>query len=205
MPKVESNVINVFSPHDVAALLAACEREPVKWVAERNKAMLWLLLDTGIRVSELCSLTTDNVSIEQGYIRVRGKGRKQREVGLGRESRHALARFLYRFRPKSDDTHVFLSMRGGGLQRGGIWRILDRLGDAVGVDDVRCSPHTLRHTWASSALKSGMDVVRISRLLGHTSLAVTEHYLRSFDSKQARDGALSVADTFFSDKKGSRQ
>src|SRR5260221_9729170 len=111
MPKVEQKVIEVFTPQQIAALFRACEEDELPWLVERNKAILAILLDTGIRASELTDLTLERVHIalDEAYLVVNGKGRKQREVGLGKKSRNLLHRFISRYRPNvPGDTHVFL-------------------------------------------------------------------------------------------------
>jgi integrase/recombinase XerD len=200
MPKVEQKIVQTLSPAHISALVNAARSQECKATAERDAAIVLLLLDGGMRANELCNLTLDNIDIEQGYVRiVNAKGRKQRELGIGRECRRALGRYIHRYRPQTDDPHVFISHRTGeGLVYGGLWHTLRRLSRMAGLPDGTVRPHILRHSWSASALKAGMDVVRISRLLGHESLATTETYIRSFDSKQARDGAISVGDIFFS-------
>ncbi len=197
MPKVEQKVIEVFTPQHITALFKACEEDELPWLVERNKSILAVLLDTSIRASELTDLTLERVHIalDEAYLVVNGKGRKQREVGLGKKSRSLLHRYIYRYRPNvQGDSHVFLSKKGH-LCAQGVDKLLYRLRDRAGIEGVRCSAHTFRHTMACQYIEFGGDVMRLSRALGHTSLAVTQEYLKTFSSRQARRGGVSVFDS----------
>jgi integrase/recombinase XerD len=200
MPKREQKVIATFSKDDIQRLLAAASHglPQYPWFAERDKAILMLLLDTGIRANELCDLTLDRVRIstDDAYIIVNGKGRKQREVGLGQRSRTQLHRYIHRFRPQTlGELHVFLTRDHKPLHPEGLDRLLYRLRDETGIEGVRVSAHTFRHTFACAYLMDGGDIYRLSRLLGHTSVVVTEMYLRAFNSRDARRDRRSVLDS----------
>src|SRR5260221_9409553 len=197
MAKVEQKVIEVFTPQHITALFKACEEDELPWVVERNKSILAVPLDTSIRASELTDLTLERVHIalDEAYLVVNGKGRKQREVGLGKKSRSLLHRYIYRYRPNvQGDSHVFLSKKGH-LCAQGVDKLLYRLRDRAGIEGVRCWVHTFRHTMACQYIEFGGDVMRLSRALGHTSLAVTQEYLKTFSSRQARRGGVSVFDS----------
>lgn len=209
LPVREQILIPTFSKEQIDWLFRACRMTPVgteNFVA-RDHAIIAVLVDTGIRANELCTLTLDHVTLDQddAYLRVYGKGRKEREVGLGRHARNALARYIHRDRPRCDSPYVFLARGGVGgvhgkqpLTPGGLDQMLYRLRDRVGAErftGVRVSAHTFRHTFAVHYLANGGDVYKLARLLGHTSVAVTEGYLKSFKAKDARQG-MSVLDGF---------
>jgi site-specific recombinase XerD len=199
LPVREIKVIATWSSDQISRLFAVCE-------TKRDEAILGVLLDTGIRASELCTLTLDRtvLSDEDAYLIVNGKGRKQREVGLGRRARLALARYLHRERGRSDSPYVFLARDGRPLATEGLERMLYRLRDTAGREHfqgVRVSPHTARHTYAVNYLQAGGDLYRLSRLMGHTTVLVTEGYLRSFQQQDARRG-VSVLDTMASQRVG---
>ena len=201
MPKREKRIIEVFTRQQIDELLRACKRRYqsgyYKWLGERDKTIIMLLLDTGIRASELCGLTLDDVrlGVEDAYIVVSGKGRKQRECPLGKSTRNQLHTYLYRFRPDSKDTHVFLNRSGQALALEGLSAVLYELKQKTDIKGVRCSPHDFRHTFAYNFMAQGGDVLRLSRLLGHTDLGVTAEYLQAFTSRDARQGYVSVADS----------
>lgn len=198
MPKAEGKTVRVFEKRHIAALLRACDLEEWPWLAERNKAIIITLLDTGIRASELCGLTLDNtfLSSAEPYLIVRGKGSKEREVGLGKGARLQLHKYLTRFRPSSGSPWVFVSKKyqNEPLTYQGLEHLFKRLASRTEITGIRVSPHTFRHTYAFNFVQNGGDVMRLSRLLGHTSLAVTQEYLKCFTSREAR-GGRSVADT----------
>lgn len=197
IPKPEGKTVRVFERKHVNALLRACEDEELTWLMERDKAIIITLLDTGIRAAELCTLTLDNtyLSNAEPYLVVMGKGRKEREVGLGKGARSQLHRYIHRFRPSSNAPWVFLSKKYADepLTPTGLARLFTRLAERTEIDGVRVSPHTFRHTYAFNFVSGGGDVMRLSRLLGHTSLAVTAEYLKCFTSREAR-GGRSIAD-----------
>lgn len=197
MPHVDIKVIETFSPDQIKRLFAACEQDRTPALVMRDKAILSILLDTGIRASELCGLTLENIFLEpqEAFLRVFGKGRKQREVGLGKNARAALYRYIIRYRkaPK-EERHVFLTRIQQPLTLHGLEDLFHRLRDAAKITGVRCSPHTCRHTFAVNYLAAGGDVYKLSRLLGHTSVLVTENYLRAYQARDARKDGLSVLD-----------
>lgn len=200
MPKREQRVIPIFTKRQIDQLFAACERpgdQQYPWLAERDKTILMVLLDTGIRASELCDLNLDRVILDRQnpYIVVNGKGKKQREIGLGVRCRQQLHRYIHRDRPQTTHPQLFLTRDRQPLDPKGLAAFLYRLKKLTGITGVRCSPHDFRHHYAYHYIAQGGDVLRLSRLLGHTDLATTQHYLRAFDSRQARMEYLSVLDS----------
>lgn len=195
MPKVEKKVIRPFDSAQLEALFKAADANPVKSQAARDVAILSVLLDTGIRAAELCGLTVDNVVMkpDESYITVLGKGRKERQVGLGKKSRNALHRYITRFRPNGCP-YVFVAHGGTALTPLGLDKLLHRLRDKAGVTGVRVSAHTFRHTFSTSYMEASGDVFRLSRLLGHESVTTTEGYLKAFQATAARRGGVSVLD-----------
>lgn len=197
MPPVDIKVIETFSQEQIKRLFAACTTARTPALIARDRAILAVLLDTGIRASELCGLTLETVFLEpqEAFLRVCGKGRKQREIGLGKTARTALYRYITRYRKAAkEESHVFLTRIHRPLARPGLESLFYRLRDAAKITGVRCSPHTARHTFAVNYLAAGGDVYKLSRLLGHTSVTVTEHYLRAYQARDARKDGLSVLD-----------
>lgn len=195
MPRVEVKLIQTFSKDHVRALFAACDQEHSSALAERDQAILAVLLDTGIRARELCGLTLEHTLLDpqDPHLVVFGKGRKQRAVGpLGSKTRKLLRRYITSFRFAAGGVDTFVSH--GGMYSGqpitpnGLDQILYRLRDWAGIEGVRCSAHTFRHTYACNIMEQGGDIFKLSRLLGHTNVAVTHNYLRAFNQKAARDG-----------------
>lgn len=200
LPRVEQTVIEVFSPEQIELLFAAAEKQPY---AVRDKALLCVLLDTGARASEVIGLTLDCVWLDadDSYILVHGKGKKDREIALGRKARIALRRYITRYRKPATpkEQHVFLAGNTGKpLTRSGLFQIVAAIGRKAHIKGVRCSPHTARHTFACQSLMNGTDVYKLSRQMGHSSIRVTERYLGAIKAKQARQG-LSVLDHLMKD------
>jgi len=198
MPKIQQKIIEVFSAQQIKALFLACEKETSPLLVHRNKAILAVLIDTGIRAAELCTLTRQNVHImaREGYIRVTGKGDKEREIPLGAKSRQLLHKWLsqYRHNQGSDYPEVFLNYRGEHLTPNGLDQMIYELADRATITGVRCSAHTFRHTFALNFLMQGGDVYVLSRLMGHSSVQTTEVYLRALKADQARKAGKSVLD-----------
>jgi site-specific recombinase XerD len=196
MPRTEKKVIETLAPEHIRAMFAACEREYTPELVARDRAILSLLLDTGIRANELCSLTLENVHLDtqDAYLTVSGKGFKQREVGLGKQSRTTLHKYIRRYRiAPEDNPHVFLSRFKESMTVNGLDQMLYRLAAWCHVK-VRVSAHVWRHTYAMQYLKNGGDVYKLSRLMGHVGISVTEGYVRSLNQREARNG-LSVLDS----------
>jgi len=196
VPKKESKVIEVFTSDQIRAMADAASKECLQWLVYRDRAIVYILADTGIRASELCDLTLDRLHLDSDpYIKVTGKGRKEREVGLGRTARAALHKYITRYRRADKaEQHVFLGRTFEPLTRSGLDQLLYRLADWAHITGIRVSAHSYRHTYAINYLKQGGDVYKLARLLGHNSVSVTEVYLRAVSQRDARVGS-SVLDT----------
>ncbi len=197
MPRVKRSVIETFTPLQIRALFAACESEMTPAMQIRAKAILAVLLDTGIRASELLELELENVHLtpREGWLRVTGKGDKEREVGLGTKSCAYLHAWLRKYRKAPNgEQYVFLSHKRMPLTINGLDQLLYRLRDRAKITGVRVSAHVFRHTFAKNFLLQGGDVYSLSRILGHTSVQVTEIYARSVKAEQVRKTSKSVLD-----------
>jgi site-specific recombinase XerD len=161
LPRIEQQVIETFTPEQLQALLRATDKQ---LYSIRDKAIVSVLIDTGIRAAELCGLLLKNVWLDtdDSYIRVLGKGRKQREVPLGRVARIALRRYITRYRHPKDqgEQHVFIARGGKPLTVHGLLQVIEQLGERTRIRDVRVSPHTFRHTFAVQFLLNGGDIYR---------------------------------------------
>ncbi|HEV2580183.1 MAG TPA: site-specific integrase [Ktedonobacteraceae bacterium] len=147
-----------------------------------NYVLLLVLLDTGMRVSELCGLRVEDVLVSgsQGaFVRVFGKGRKEREIGLHPEVSKLLWKYIQKYRHPNhpDEKALFLGRRGEPFQVSGINSLLKRVKKASGIDGVRVLAHTFRHTFAKYYLKRGGEVFKLSREMGHSTVQVAEVYL----------------------------
>lgn len=178
LPKVPKKVVATFTPEQINNLLRAVDVRTAKGF--RDRLIMLVLLDTGIRLSELVGLRLEDVDFEQSCFLVRGKGNKERIVPFGAQVRRALWRYLSHFREGLDgpEAHeVFVSEQGYGLRSRAVQSMLRRLGQRAGISRVRCSPHTFRHTFAKQYLMYGGDVFSLQRILGHSSLEVVKMYV----------------------------
>ncbi len=188
-PKVGRYVIKTFTENQIRAMLVACDTSSM--VGFRDYTIIMLLLDTGIRGSELCGLTVDRVYLsvmDSAFIKVMGKGRKEREVGISIHVAECLWKYLYVHRKPKDRSvqALFINLFGAPLTLTGIEQMLQKVAKRAEVQGVRTSPHTFRHTFARMFLENGGDVYKLSLLLGHSSVVVTENYLKDFESRVAR-------------------
>ena len=146
----------------------------------RDRAMFEVMYSAGVRVSELVGLNVDQVKPEEAWIRVRGKGNKEREVPLGQTAVAALRRYLQRRwelnnRGRQDGEALFLNVRGGRLTARSVRRLLRDAQLRVGMEP-KISPHGLRHSFATHLLDAGADLRAIQEMLGHASLSTTQKY-----------------------------
>jgi integrase/recombinase XerD len=170
MPKVPQVIIETFSDEQLAALLDAPDKR--RWTGIRDRALLLTLLDTLCLVSELVGLDAECVDLKGRTIRVMGKGRKERELPLGKATCQALGRYVGAVDDLRPGDPFFISYRGRRLSRWYVREILAEYGRKAGIEGVRCSPHTLRHTGAKRFILVGGDVFTLQKLLGHTSLTM---------------------------------
>lgn len=158
----------------------------------RDKAILELLYATGCRVSEVSNLLLANLSLEEGYCLVEGKGSKQRMVPIGASARDAIRHYLADLRTQllgtrtaEESPWVILSRSGKRLRREAIWELVKRYALRSGIDPA-VSPHTLRHSFATHMLGGGADLRQIQELLGHASIQTTQIYTQVDTSRLKR-------------------
>jgi site-specific recombinase XerD len=189
-PKIEKPLIRVFTEEEIERLDAACDREAHgrsltpderKALAARDRAILWLLLSTGIRLSELCGLRFCDIDWDKGMIYVFGKGAKERVVPFGKVARQYLNTYLQYWRGKPTDPvndHVFIGVFGRPITYYSVKKIFERLKVKAGIQDKRVSAHTCRHWFAVNAIKNGMPSTVLQNLLGHERLEMINTYVR---------------------------
>jgi len=181
--KAQDTAIVRFTGEQIATLLAGCDRST--WGGTRDTAILLVLLRTGVRAAELCDLDMGDYDREAKTLRVRhGKGDKPRTVGVPDEARAAVEDWLYVMRTERDGP-LFPSERGHRLSTSGLRQMLERLERKTGVQPVHA--HRFRHTFAVQALKNGMDIYTLSRILGHATIAMSARYLRALQEEEAAE------------------
>lgn len=176
-PKIARPLPRPLGLDDVRRLLEAPPE--IETTGLRDRAILELLYGSGLRISELVGLDVDDIDVEEGSVRVLGKGGKERDVPLGRFARQAVEAYLTRARPSlatgRSRAALFLNARGGRLTRQGCAQILAKWVRAAGIDR-RVTLHSLRHSFATHLLEGGADVRVVQELLGHASVATTQIY-----------------------------
>ncbi len=177
-PKLPKRLPKDLSEKQVDALLDAPNIEVL--IEFRDKAMLEVLYATGLRVTELVSLTTENISLRQGVIRVLGKGKKERLVPLGEDAVDWVEHYMHDARSAllgeiSSDV-VFPSRRGQKMTRQTFWHRIKHYANIAQIDASSLSPHVLRHAFATHLLNNGADLRVVQLLLGHSDLSTTQIY-----------------------------
>jgi len=176
-PKLGRGLPKALSENQIEALLEA--PDTTRPLGLRDRAMLEVMYATGLRVSELCGLQLANLNLNQGVIRIMGKGQKERLVPLGGEAEDWLTRFLSDVRPGllkgSQSPFVFITARKTSLSRQAFWYMVRRHCRQAGIDKT-ISPHMLRHSFATHLLNHGADLRVVQLLLGHSDLSSTQIY-----------------------------
>jgi integrase/recombinase XerD len=176
-PRQARRLPRVLTVEEVDKLLAGPSGNEPRSL--RDRAMLELLYASGLRVSELVSLSTRDVDLEMGYVRCIGKGNRERIVPVGQSAIAALERYLALGRRElagaSDDSSLFITNRGAGMTRQGFWKIIRRRALEAGIA-AHITPHTLRHSFATHLLEHGADILSVQEMLGHVDIQTTQIY-----------------------------
>ncbi len=183
LPKPEKRVIVAFTTEHLEKILRSFDLSTE--MGFRDYVIVMLLLDTGMRLSEISGLTVD--AVHDDYVKVFGKGRQEREIGIYPEVSKLLWKYVHKYRHPLDPKEKALFLgRGKPLGVNGFKLVVKRLKQATGISDVRVSPHTFRHTFAKMYLDQGGELFKLSRELGHSDIQVTKVYLEDFGSTEAR-------------------
>ena len=176
-PKIGEHLPEVLSVEEVDRLEQACDLS--KWEGQRNRTIIEVLFSCGLRVSELINLRLSDLFLDEKFIRVMGKGKKERLVPISESAVKELQywfmdRNLMKIKP-GEEEFVFLNRRGGHLTRMMIFTIVRRLAEAAGIEKT-ISPHTLRHSFATALLEGGANLRAIQDMLGHERISTTQIY-----------------------------
>jgi integrase/recombinase XerD len=185
-PKIGRQLPDILSVEEIDRLITSIESRTVK--GRRNRAIIELLYSCGLRVSEVTSLQLGDLFFGEGYIRVMGKGDKQRLVPISDIARERVMLYLddrhLLVRSATDKKTLFLSNRGDALSRIMVFTIIRKAAQAAGIDKV-ISPHTLRHSFATHLLMGGASIRQVQDMLGHANIVTTEIYTH-LDDKRLR-------------------
>ena len=183
-PKQWRSLPNYLNTRQVNSLIEAPDIS--KPTGQRDRAMLEFLYATGLRVSELCKVRVSDVELNLGFVRVTGKGNKQRLVPVGRAAISATERYqgdgrlaLLRGRPSP---YLFVTAQGGPLTRQGFWKLLAAHGRKAGIFQ-RLTPHAIRHSFATHLLEGGADLRSLQTMLGHADISTTQIYTHVMRSR----------------------
>lgn len=176
-PRAGRPLPGALTEQDVDALLAAPDVEET--LGLRDRAMLEMMYATGLRVSELILLQQHEVNRVQGWVKMHGKGGKERVIPLGETASDWLDKYLQEARPElahgASCPYLFLTHRHGPMTRQAFWYLIQRYASTAGIR-AHLSPHTLRHTFATHLLNHGADLRVVQMLLGHADLSTTQIY-----------------------------
>ncbi len=177
LPKEGLKLPDVLSVEDVKLLLNTPNTK--KPIGIRDAAMLELLYGTGTRVSELINLKLQNVNMEACFVRIFGKGSKERVVPMGLYAKEKIDRYIKESRPlllkKNVSQHLFVSRLGKAMTRQSFWKLLKQYGQQTGIKK-KITPHSLRHSFASHLLEGGADLRAVQVMLGHVDISTTQIY-----------------------------
>jgi len=180
-PRIPHKLIKPLAAPQISDMLELLNDNKV--LTLRNKAIILMLLDTGLRVGELASIEIKDLDIEHETIRIMGKGAKERVVRIGKKTQKALLRYLLM---RNDDLPwLWVNGRKARFTTKGIRRVIRVLGQRAELTDVRCSPHTLRHTFAIEFLRNGGGEFVLQMMLGHATLSMTRRYVGALCSNDA--------------------
>ncbi len=177
-PKQRRSLPEVLSVAEIDAMMAAIDHSRPE--GQRNRAMLETLYSCGLRASELISLRLSNLYLEAGFLRVIGKGNKERLVPIGKEASKQIDLYRQHVRPKAPVQEaardiLFLNRRGSGLSRMMLFNIVRDAAEKAGIR-VAVHPHTFRHSFATHLVERGADLRAVQEMLGHASITTTEIY-----------------------------
>ena len=179
IPKKTRKLPEILDATEIGQMLDAFNEEDIASV--RNRAILEIMYGAGLRVSELVNLTLDQLYFEIGFLRIIGKGNKERLVPVGELAINATERYLGTIRPqilkstKLANGHVFLNQRGGPITRMSIWNIVQQAAKIAQIKK-KVYPHILRHSFATHLLEGGADLRSVQEMLGHVAILTTEIY-----------------------------
>ena len=177
LPKTTLKLPDVLSVDDVSRLLSA--PDPAKPTGARDAAMLELLYAAGLRVSELVNLKLQNINLEAGFVRVFGKGSKERIVPIGVHAKRKIEYYLGHPRQailkNQISSYIFVARAAKPMTRQGFWKLLRRYGELAKLNK-KITPHSLRHSFATHLLEGGADLRAVQEMLGHVDIATTQIY-----------------------------
>jgi integrase/recombinase XerD len=176
-PRPDQTLPETLHSQEITSLLESISADSP--LGRRDRAILELFYSSGLRLSELCGLRLEMIDLEEGFLRITGKGNKTRVVRVGTKARDSISDYLSNQRPelvnRRSTSHLFLSVRGGRLSPDRVRQIVKERAALAGID-TKIYPHLLRHSFATHLLEGGADLRVIQELLGHADISTTQIY-----------------------------
>jgi site-specific recombinase XerD len=182
-PKIPLQFIKPFSSDQIKKLLALCDEN--RFLGLRNKTIILLFLETGVRLKEMAQMQIGDIDFDGGIIKIMGKGARERVVAIQEKTQSILLRYLL---SRTDNyPNLWVTEERVPLTREGIYKVFYLLRKLAGIQNVRCSPHTFRHTSATMMFEAGAREFEVQALLGHSTLTMTRRYVASINSEKAAE------------------
>jgi len=202
LPKVPQYIIKILTPEQIKLLLSAIDKATP--LGFKYYCIILVLVDAGLRISELVNIKLSDLDVQQRFITVFGKGQKQRVVPVSRITMRELLRYLDRFRQGNgytDSPYLFPDQYGGSVSINSIQQYLRRLAQRAGLGEVKVTPHIFRHTAATHAAAQGANAFIIKEMLGHSSMQTTMRYVHPQpDDLKAQHNRFSMVNELFKKK-----
>ena len=190
-PRLSRKLPNTLSRKEVDLLLQSPSISTPHGV--RNRAILELFYSSGLRVSELCAIELQSLNVDEGYVRIFGKGSKERITPIGSTAINAVQNYLVSARPSFVKAHtgsaLFLSQRGRAISRKTVWVMIKEQATKIGINKP-IKPHLLRHSFATHLLEGGADLRAIQEMMGHADISTTQIYTAVQANRLADEHAL---------------
>lgn len=180
------NVVQPYSEQEILKMIHVCEfdcRHNAKLLGSRNKAIILMFLDTGLRASELTDIKINEIDFDRGWIKVKGKGAKERVVRIGGTTQKALWKYLT-YREKTECEQLWITEEAKPMKLGGVQIMIKRLKERAGVTS-KGSCHRFRHTFALNFLRKDRNPFNLQYLLGHSDLRMVKHYVSTLGMEDA--------------------
>ena len=177
LPKVPQKPVHILSSEQIMTLLSQTDRHTA--TGAKYYTILLILLDSGLRISELVNICIKDLDLQHNCVQVLGKGQKQRTVPFSNLTRREINHFIISFRPRLcqvESPYLFPRSDGTPISINSVQQLLRRLAMKVGLDGMRCSPHVFRHTFATQSIANGANVFTLKEIMGHSTLTTTMKY-----------------------------
>lgn len=180
--KVKKETVKTLSDEVLEKVLSKPKKSTATFAQFRDRAIMWTLFDTGVRLNELVNIQVNDVKLDDGYIHITlGKGQKERPVGVSRTLSKVLKEYLDILQPENFDDYVFCNSYGGQISTSTMRKRFSDYGKEIGMKDMKLSAHKFRYTFSKHWIKNGGDPFRLQKALGHSSMEMVRNYVEMFN------------------------